>query len=71
MRIKRTPAKKYTLPKKNTVGHKNFLQKSFFIRTIPSVGEFHPVRTQNASSQTILPVGNLTLPQRFDSGQRL
>ena len=37
---------------------------SFPIRTIPSVREFHPFGSKR-SSQTLLPVGNYTPPQRI------
>ena len=39
---------------------------SFFIRTLPSVEEFHLIGKRIIfSSQTILPVWNFTIPQRF------
>ena len=42
-------------------------ERSFLIRTIPSVLEFHQIgkRLKHVSSQTLLPVGNYAPPQRI------
>ena len=67
-----TPFKKIIAPKDSGRINKRFrkiwkyhkYKKSSFIRTIPSVWEFHPINQKNGS-QTLLPVGNCTPPWSF------